>query len=686
MDKLVSCEVQDHNYSISMIKNLDDIMRKTVVHNFLSQFKLSSVLWITSIVVASLCSALAAPLLLGLAGDLAAATAKKQDSTGGDLIRPRTKNIAVHRRLTDRIRNGDVSPRAKRQTIATQVNSTLAALKDHYSDRPAMVNWLNTIENNWSDLQFEADDTAQNTRKIFGRHSMLISQILRQAERLTNGAEDKLLSAYATLRADFLSMSELTRQIRELGAGYIGSRGEDASATGDLRVLSELLSSRALSAQQLSGQLRTLGLDQIALATDNTNLRTDRYLATLETVLLDHGQFNDEQYTDEGSKLIGALDEATEMASSALTQALDNRMQNSKNQAWLIGGIASFFIIAITVAFSFVVSHINRQIGIIGGDISRAARGDLVIIARSKGKDEFADLRSHFHTAMGVVSGLISNIRGAEENLGAYMRFFISNVEQCEQQVQQQSQDLAHIAMNSLELGEDSANLYAEAVSLNAAFDQTNESSVAARTASLESVQHIKILHGSIITAVEDMSVLIERSKEIDAMVGVIQSIAEQTNLLALNAAIEAARAGEQGRGFAVVADEVRTLASRTQSSTAEIRGIVNNLQKEFKVMSAAVSSNADAVAGAVEQAQRARHQCEYIVEQVMTLSSVGTRISEISEKQKADSLHIAHSINNLKESRQTVHATLEEAKRNSKDVVGTLTTLSGATAQFTLS
>ncbi|MFT6317975.1 MAG: methyl-accepting chemotaxis protein [Candidatus Azotimanducaceae bacterium] len=669
-----------------MIKNLDDIMRKTVVHNFLSQFKLSSVLWITSIVVASLCSALAAPLLLGLAGDLAAATAKKQDSTGVDLIRPLTKNIAVHRRLTDRIRNGDVSPRAKRQTIATQVNSTLAALKDHYSDRPAMVNWLNTIENNWSDLQFEADDPAQNARKIFGRHSMLISQILRQAERLTNGADDKLLSAYATLRADFLSMSELTRQIRELGAGYIGSRGEDASATGDLRVLSELLSSRALSAQQLSGQLRTLGLDQIALATDNTNLRTDRYLATLETVLLDHGQFNDEQYTDEGSKLIGALDEATEMASSALTQALDNRMQNSKNQAWLIGGIASFFIIAITVAFSFVVSHINRQIGIIGGDISRAARGDLVIIARSKGKDEFADLRSHFHTAMGVVSGLISNIRGAEENLGAYMRFFISNVEQCEQQVQQQSQDLAHIAMNSLELGEDSANLYAEAVSLNAAFDQTNESSVAARTASLESVQHIKILHGSIITAVEDMSVLIERSKEIDAMVGVIQSIAEQTNLLALNAAIEAARAGEQGRGFAVVADEVRTLASRTQSSTAEIRGIVNNLQKEFKVMSAAVSSNADAVAGAVEQAQRARHQCEYIVEQVMTLSSVGTRISEISEKQKADSLHIAHSINNLKESRQTVHATLEEAKRNSKDVVGTLTTLSGATAQFTLS
>jgi methyl-accepting chemotaxis protein len=686
MDKLVSCEVQDHNYSISMIKNLDDIMRKTVVHNFLSQFKLSSVLWITSIVVASLCSALAAPLLLGLAGDLAAATAKKQDSTGVDLIRPLTKNIAVHRRLTDRIRNGDVSPRAKRQTIATQVNSTLAALKDHYSDRPAMVNWLNTIENNWSDLQFEADDPAQNARKIFGRHSMLISQILRQAERLTNGADDKLLSAYATLRADFLSMSELTRQIRELGAGYIGSRGEDASATGDLRLLSELLSSRALSAQQLSGQLRTLGLDQIALATDNTNLRTDRYLATLETVLLDHGQFNDEQYTDEGSKLIGALDEATEMASSALTQALDNRMQNSKNQAWLIGGIASFFIIAITVAFSFVVSHINRQIGIIGGDISRAARGDLVIIARSKGKDEFADLRSHFHTAMGVVSGLISNIRGAEENLGAYMRFFISNVEQCEQQVQQQSQDLAHIAMNSLELGEDSANLYAEAVSLNAAFDQTNESSVAARTASLESVQHIKILHGSIITAVEDMSVLIERSKEIDAMVGVIQSIAEQTNLLALNAAIEAARAGEQGRGFAVVADEVRTLASRTQSSTAEIRGIVNNLQKEFKVMSAAVSSNADAVAGAVEQAQRARHQCEYIVEQVMTLSSVGTRISEISEKQKADSLHIAHSINNLKESRQTVHATLEEAKRNSKDVVGTLTTLSGATAQFTLS
>ncbi|WP_431312004.1 methyl-accepting chemotaxis protein [Pseudomonas alkylphenolica] len=177
------------------------------------------------------------------------------------------------------------------------------------------------------------------------------------------------------------------------------------------------------------------------------------------------------------------------------------------------------------------------------------------------------------------------------------------------------------------------------------------------------SLQQIDQLSGTIDEAVKVIQTLASQSTRIGSVLEVIRSIAEQTNLLALNAAIEAARAGEQGRGFAVVADEVRLLAQRTQQSTAEIQSMIEHLQGQSEAAVKAIDASSEASRQTIAQANEAGVSLDAISQALHNLTALNASIASATLQQS----HVVEEINrNVTEtadlSRQTATAALQSS------------------------
>ncbi|WP_412548581.1 methyl-accepting chemotaxis protein [Pseudomonas sp. MWU13-2105] len=178
-----------------------------------------------------------------------------------------------------------------------------------------------------------------------------------------------------------------------------------------------------------------------------------------------------------------------------------------------------------------------------------------------------------------------------------------------------------------------------------------------------EAIDQIELLAIEVGNSTEAMNLLELESEKIGGVLDVIKAVAEQTNLLALNAAIEAARAGEAGRGFAVVADEVRSLAQRTQKSTEEIEGLIAGLQSGTQKVSAVMESSRVLTDNSVDLTRRAVTSLESITRTVSTIQSMNQQISASAEQQSAVAEEIHRSLLNVRDiSEQTAGASEETA------------------------
>ncbi|WP_372237853.1 methyl-accepting chemotaxis protein [Pseudomonas sp. SSM44] len=196
--------------------------------------------------------------------------------------------------------------------------------------------------------------------------------------------------------------------------------------------------------------------------------------------------------------------------------------------------------------------------------------------------------------------------------------------------------------------------------------EEVNNQTLSGRRLVESSVDGIEKLSGEIENSVRVINQLADDSSSISRVLDVIKGVAEQTNLLALNAAIEAARAGEQGRGFAVVADEVRTLARRTQQSTEEIEQMIVRLQDGVSAAVKAMGSSHSMTAEAVDASRKVQEGLDNILKSVVHIVDQSQQIAAAAEQQTAVSHDIDHNIVEINQAGERTAAGASQAEESS--------------------
>ena len=274
-------------------------------------------------------------------------------------------------------------------------------------------------------------------------------------------------------------------------------------------------------------------------------------------------------------------------------------------------------------------------------DISQG-NGDLTVRLPIKGNDEVAQISSAFNVFVSKVHEIISQVvsTGAELNNSATALRQQSQQALARGQEQNEQTMLVVTSMNEMiaTVNEIASNAAGAA---NAASTATNEAqeghkTIESTTTAITNLETEMNSTSNIIVSLAD------NTQSIGSILDVIRGISEQTNLLALNAAIEAARAGEAGRGFAVVADEVRNLATKTAQSTDEIDAMINRLQTEAQSAVSSMNNSKTLIDQGTSQTQLARQSLEEITTQVMTILDINTQVATATEQQST----VANEIN----------------------------------------
>ncbi|ENM5737689.1 methyl-accepting chemotaxis protein [Vibrio mimicus] len=337
---------------------------------------------------------------------------------------------------------------------------------------------------------------------------------------------------------------------------------------------------------------------------------------------------------------------------------------------WSVGLLGALALIVTTTLALLIAKRVNNAVHQLADSATNIADGDLTQRIPVTGSDEFSDIAEYVNRIVSSFQHVISNNRhsisalasAAEQNASVAMQTKQNIVEQ-QSQTQQIATAIHQFTATVHEVAQ-SAGLAAEAS------EEAEQAAAQGRKVVNENIAMIEGLSNDLQQMLEAMQLLAKDSEDIGSVVDVIQGISEQTNLLALNAAIEAARAGEQGRGFAVVADEVRTLASRTQESTKQILQTVQRLQQSSRDSTQMIEQGVDSASKAVEKARLAGTALSQISANVDRISNMNTQIATASEEQSAVTEEINKNISAISEisnqtavgAQQSSEATLELA------------------------
>ena len=597
--------------------------------------------------------------------------------------------------------NGLKDKRASFNSAKDTFESEYKKLAQAVNNEPELKSTLNTVRES-----YEAYIT--NVEAMYKNHQMYLDIRNTIQDRLGD-AEDNADDA-STYLLDFSDLDAVQRDPNLRRAAEIGSQLE-TSLLSLLTVSYEYIKTETLVRSQtlgnevdlvvekvvtqLSDMMQTAGgrddsgtLDDI---NDLVNNAINAIKANDGVVQLHVDRL---ERRNDAEKALNASDSNIAQAVVALENLLNladkkaSHVESQVNGAIATGNTFVIVVVIISIAVAAFIGYvtvraITRPLYRVNELLTVASSGDLTHRLDDSAQDEFGLLARNCNTLIGNLKELITAINVRAEQLAAASEQTSAVTAQTTHSIQDQKSQIGQVATATTEMHSTSQLVVQNAEDTLSQIRHADAEAENVRQISLENKNTIEILSRDVQEAADVINKLHQDSASIGGILDVIRGVADQTNLLALNAAIEAARAGEQGRGFAVVADEVRTLASRTQESTQEINAMIEVLQAGAEKAVSVMNQGKDQTAACVAQTEKATQALDIITDAVHKAHDVSSQIEQSAREQNTVSQEISEKLETIVSIAEETTVGAQQTSESSHEVARLAEELQQSIRQF---
>lgn len=593
----------------------------------------------------------------------------EEDKKQFDSALTRIDELLIRLKAMDIVRDDD-----KTNALVQQFSQDIETYKSY---RPQMLELATDFAKNQPGISISAGNM---NPLALGIQQNLAALISLEADEKANNKRRKLFFDFTKLRQNWMNLIIATR-------AYMAFRAD--SQLGNIKLYRQGFEDQFKKIEKKSDMLTFEQAD----ALEQIKSLTQKWYSFMEGMLEVHSS---EKWRTDSYLIrteIGPLVQRIgENINSLVKQQKDLTVETSQAVLSLVGSTRNMLIILLVVGIvlgvmtagfmsMMITVPLNETVAALE-DIAEG-EGDLTRRLKVRGKDEIALLANGFNKFVEKIHKAMTQVSGATTQLAAAAEEMSMITDDTSKGVLKQKSQTEMVATAMTEMASTAQEMARNAESAAASTNEADNHAIEGKQIMTKTMQAINLMASEVERVTETINSLEKQGEQISTIAEVIRGIAEQTNLLALNAAIEAARAGEQGRGFAVVADEVRNLASRTQKSTQEIEVMIEQLQSGTRDAATAMEEGRARAHASVEQVTLAESSLNEITTAVNEVMSMNTQIAEAAIQQGNVSEEISRNINTITEVADTTNEGTAQMSKASIDMAHLASDLQELINQF---